>query len=70
MKERFYLTNQEIGDTIVEYIGKTTKGIIFFPYKIKRAIARDDGIEFELEYVPKGTLLKDAQHNWLDKEKR
>ena len=65
MEKSFSLTKKEIGDAIVQYIGKYKEAQHFYPYRIKRKIGNfeaDNSITFVLEFVPKGSTVADSQH--------
>lgn len=62
MKEIVKLTDKEIKDAIVLYIG-LGRGQSFFPYRIKRHVGMDlyAEVTFELEMIPKGTKTESIQ---------
>ena len=65
MKTIYKLTKEELGDTIVNYIGILNKQL-FFPYKIVNSNLPilPDVIEIEIEYVPRGSTIEEAKHKF------
>ena len=67
MRTLHKLNKQELGDAIVDYIGMMREGTRFFPYRIKHSKWTDDGgISVELEFVPKGSFIRDYPHKLGD----
>jgi hypothetical protein len=64
-EEIFELTDQEIGEAIVEWIGKYRRGMGFFPYHIKRTeMVITPTVQFYLGYVPKGSIVGEYPHRF------
>ena len=65
MPKLYRLTKKEIGDAIVNYIGIYLEGVGFFPHSISdtdEKVTLPDSVTFHLEYIPKGTLVKEVKH--------
>ena len=65
METVYTLNKREIGEAIVEYIGRHMKNEGFFPYSIEKtkpAISLPEEVSFVLKYIPKGTLTFEVNH--------